>query len=163
MATFRKKGGRKLKAISTASLPDIVFMLLFFFMSTTHMKETTYKVSIGLPQATQLTKLEKKNLIKYVYIGEPNAQNSATYGTDSRIQLNDKIVNDPKKVEEFINSEREAMKEEDQGYMVVALKADENTKMGIISDVKQALRRANALKINYTAKKRNGDTYTAIK
>ncbi len=152
MATFRKKGGHKLKAISTASLPDIVFMLLFFFMSTTHMKENTYKVSIGLPQATQLTKLEKKNLVRYVYIGEPNAQNRQ-YGTDSRIQLDDDIVSNPEIVTSYIASQNAAMKEEDRGKMIVSLKADEHTKMGIISDVKQALRKANALKINYTAKK----------
>lgn len=153
MATFRKKGGRKLKPISTASLPDIVFMLLFFFMSTTHMKENTYKVTINLPQATELTKLEKKSLVKYIYIGAPNAQ-YRNLGTDSRIQLDDQIVDDPNKVQEYITSQRESMKEEDQGFMIVSLKADANTKMGIISDVKQALRKANALKINYTSKKK---------
>lgn len=154
MATFRKKGGHKLKAISTASLPDIVFMLLFFFMSTTHMKENTYKVSIGLPSATELTKLEKKSLVRYVYIGEPNAQNRM-FGTDSRIQLDDEIVSNPENVTSYIASQNAAMKEEERGLMIVSLKADEHTKMGIISDVKQALRKANALKINYTAKKAN--------
>lgn len=75
MAKFRKEGGHKLKAISTSSLPDIVFMLLFFFMSTTHMKETSAKVKIELPKATELTKMEKKSLVKYIYIGTPDAQN----------------------------------------------------------------------------------------
>lgn len=153
MATFRKKGGRKLNAISTASLPDIVFMLLFFFMSTTHMKETTFKVVMNLPTATQLTKLEKKSLVKYIYIGRPNAQNMSLYGSDSRIQMEDQIIDSPKKVQDMIVKERESMKEEEQGLMIVSLKADGSTKMGIISDVKQALRKANALKINYTAKK----------
>ena len=153
MASFRKKGGRKLKAISTASLPDIVFMLLFFFMSTTHMKENTYKVTINLPQATELTKLEKKSLVKYVYVGAPTKE-YRSLGTDSRIQLNDKIVDNPAEVQDYITVQREAMKEEDQNYMIVSLKADATTKMGIISDVKQALRKANALKVNYTSKKK---------
>ena len=160
MATFRKKGGKKLQAISTASLPDIVFMLLFFFMSTTHMKENTFQVKINLPQATQLTKLEKKSLVRYVYIGAPM---DAKLGNDSRLQLDDQIVDDPHKVQDYITSQRESMKEEDQGMMVVSLKADADTKMGIISDVKQALRQANALKINYTAKKLLNKQYQAPK
>lgn len=153
MATFRKSGGRKLKAISTASLPDIVFMLLFFFMSTTHMKEKTSMVQISLPEASQLVKLEKKNLVRHIFIGEPNKENRQ-YGTDSRIQLNDDIIDKPEEVTTWIATERASMPESDQGKMIVSLKADNKTKMGIISDVKQALRRANALKINYTAKKR---------
>lgn len=152
MAKFRKKGGHKLKAISTASLPDIVFMLLFFFMSTTHMKETTYKVEIKLPHATQLTKLEKKSLVRYVYIGTPNKENRK-FGTDSRIQLDDEIVANPDRVMTYIATQNAAMKEEEKGQMIVSIKADEHCQMGIVSDVKQALRKANALRVNYTAKK----------
>ena len=66
MAKFRKKGGRKVSGLSTASLPDIVFMLLFFFMSVTSMKETDYKVKIKLPAATEVKKLEKKSLVSYI-------------------------------------------------------------------------------------------------
>lgn len=152
MAKFRKEGGRKMQAISTASLPDIVFMLLFFFMTTTSMKETTYKVNIGLPTATQLVKLEKKSLVKYVYIGSPKREFVKAFGTESRVQLDEAFANDPKKdVQDYIVKERSAMKESDQGFMVVAMKVDKDTKMGIVTDVKQALRRANALKLNYTA------------
>jgi len=71
MSKFRKKGGKELPPISTASLPDIVFMLLFFFMVSTTMREVTYMVQIKLPEATELSKLEKKSLVSYFYVGEP--------------------------------------------------------------------------------------------
>lgn len=149
MAKFRKKGGKKLPAVSTASLPDIVFMLLFFFMTATTMKEVTYQVKMTFPQATELTKLENKSLVKYIYIGE--ALDKKKHGVESCIQLNDQIVEGPKRVGPFINSERESMKEDDQPKMMVALKIDKNTKMGIVTDVKTELRNAQALRITYTA------------
>ena len=151
MAKFRKDGGRKLSAISTASLPDIVFMLLFFFMTTTTMKEVALKVHITFPQATELTKLEKKSLVKYIYIGPPTRELKKAFGTEPRIQLDDAFANSANDVQEYITRTRAAMREDLQGYMVVALKIDKETQMGIVTDVKQALRNAYALKINYTA------------
>ena len=151
MAKFRKDGGRALPGLSTSSLPDIVFMLLFFFMTATSMKEVTYKVNINLPNATQLTKLEKKSLVKYVYIGQPKKEWVKYVGTESCIQLDDEFVKDADKVQTYIIDKRAAMNEDDQGQMVVSMKVDKDTKMGIVTDVKQSLRNANALKINYTA------------
>ncbi len=154
MARFRKEGGRKVGAISTASLPDIVFMLLFFFMTTTTMKEVSLKVNLKMPEATELTKLEKKSLVKYIYIGQPKRELQKAFGTEPRIQLDDAFANGPGDVQEYISRERAAMREDLQGYMVVSLKIDKETKMGIVTDVKQALRNAYALKINYTAVQR---------
>ncbi len=154
MATFRKKGGKRLPAISTASLPDIIFMLLFFFMTTTSMKEVTLMVDQKVPQATELQKLEKKSLVKYIYIGTPKREYKKAYGVESRIQLDDAFANDPSEVQTYIAAKRAAMKEEDQAFMIVSLKVDKDTKMGIVTDVKQALRNAYALKINYTATQR---------
>ena len=71
MSKFRKKGGKSTPAISTASLPDIIFMLLFFFMVVTVMRESELKVQVQVPQATELTKLEQKSLVNYIYIGKP--------------------------------------------------------------------------------------------
>ena len=71
MAKFKKKGGKGTPAISTASLPDIIFMLLFFFMVTTTMREATLLVRVVAPQATEVQKLEKKSLVDYIYIGPP--------------------------------------------------------------------------------------------
>jgi biopolymer transport protein ExbD len=157
MAKFRKKGGKKLPAISTASLPDIIFMLLFFFMTTTSMKEVTLMVNQKVPQATELTKLEKKSLVRYIYIGTPKKEYQKSYGIESRIQLDDAFANDPNEVQSYIATKRAAMKEDEQNLMIVSLKVDQETKMGIVTDVKQALRNAYAVRINYTATQRTNN------
>jgi biopolymer transport protein ExbD len=151
MAKFSRKGKGKRPGISTASLPDIVFMLLFFFMVTTVMREVTLKINVDLPSATEVKKLEKKSLVSYIYIGEPKRPFQGTYGTQSRIQLNDQFATTDD-IRDFITSEREQMSENDQKQMTVSLKVDDNTKMGIVTDVKQELRKASALKINYSAR-----------
>lgn len=150
MAKFVRKGKKSVGAINTASLPDIVFMLLFFFMTTTVMKEVDLKVDIRLPEATEATKLEKKDLVSFIYIGKPSIPFRKLYGTEPRIQLNDqfKTVED---IADFIAQQRDAMNEADQAKMVVSMKVHEDTKMKIVTDTKQALRRASALKINYSS------------
>ncbi|MAO01490.1 MAG: biopolymer transporter ExbD [Flavobacteriales bacterium] len=152
MSRFKKNGKKKMGAISTASLPDIVFMLLFFFMVTTVMRETTLFVSVVTPKATEIKKLEKKSLVSYIYIGEPIKRLQASYGTSSRIQLNDAFAT-VDEIQEFIAAEREARDEKEIPYMTASIKADESVKMGIVTDVKQELRKANALKINYSTRK----------
>ena len=152
MSRFKKNGKKKMGAISTASLPDIVFMLLFFFMVTTVMSETTLFVSLVTPKSTEIKKLEKKSLVSYIYIGEPIKRLQASYGTSSRIQLNDAFAT-VDEIQEFIAAEREARDEKEIPYMTASIKADESVKMGIVTDVKQELRKANALKINYSTRK----------
>lgn len=139
-------------AISTASLPDIVFMLLFFFMVSTSMRETTLFVKASLPEATEVAKLEKKSLVSYIYVGPPLRSFQALYGTEPRIQLNDsfKTLDD---IRDFISSERDAMGESDRPLLTTSLKVDEDTRMGIVTDIKQELRKASALKINYAARR----------
>ena len=154
MAKFSRKGKGGLPAISTASLPDIVFMLLFFFMVSTSMRETEMRVSLTLPEATEVAKLEKKSLVSYVYIGTPTLQYQKLYGTDSRIQLNDSFK-ELVDIRDFISSERDALSEADRNMLTTSLKVDQNTRMGIVSDVKQELRKAAALKINYAARRAN--------
>lgn len=153
MARIRKDEKREAPALSTSSLPDIIFMLLFFFMAVTTMKEVTYKVSIKSPEATELQKLENKSLVRYIYVGKPTKEYQKTYGTETRIQLSDAFA-DVSELEEYVVNERSAMKEEDQSLLTISIKADRDTKMGIISDIKQALRRAYALKISYAANQR---------
>ena len=152
MSRFKKRGKKGVGSINTASLPDIVFMLLFFFMTTTVMKEVDLKVSMHLPDATEAKKLEKKALVSFIYIGKPLSQFQKLYGTDPKIQLNDQFK-EVRDIQDFIAQERDAMNEADQAKMSVSLKIDENTKMGVVNDVKQALRRAQALKINYSSVK----------
>lgn len=150
MAVIRKAEKKEAPALSTSSLPDIIFMLLFFFMAVTTMKEVTYKVKVSPPSATELQKMENKSLVRYIYVGEPMKDYREQYGSATRIQLNDVFADIPE-IESFITMERSSMKEEDQNVMTVSIKADKDTKMGIITDIKQALRRAYALKINYQA------------
>lgn len=138
-------------AINTSSLPDVVFMLLFFFMATTSLREMDKLVQVKLPEATEIVKLERKDLAAYINVGEPIMDKQAEFGTDARIQLNDsfKSVDD---IRDFIAAERESISESDRPMMTVTIKADENVRMGIITDIKQELRRCSALKIMYSAR-----------
>jgi biopolymer transport protein ExbD len=153
MARFRKRGKKDLPSISTGSMPDIVFIILFFFMVTTTMREVTLKVKIKAPEATEVQKLEKKSLVSFIYIGPPIQ--SALYGTESRIQLNDsfRTVGD---ISDFIFAERETRDEADRQLLTTSLKVDSETRMGVVTDVKQELRKVGAFKINYSTRKAIG-------
>ncbi|MFC2151400.1 ExbD/TolR family protein [Bacteroidota bacterium] len=152
MARFERKGKGGLPEVSTASLPDIVFMLLFFFMVSTVMRETTLKIDQKLPGATEVKKLERKSLVSYINIGKPRRTFQAMYGTEPRIQLNDAFAK-VADIRDYVMAEREKMDENERPLMTVSLKVDEKTKMGIVVDVKQELRKASALKINYSTRK----------
>lgn len=154
MSKFNPGAAKKeVPPVTQASLPDIMFMLLFFFMVSTQLRENTVNVSQTLPWATEITKLEKKSLVSNIYVGSPTGAYRNTMGTDSRIQLDDKFstIND---IRPFIVGEWEKRSEDDRPKMTVSLKADTKTKMGIISEIKTELRKAEALKINYTSKKK---------
>ncbi len=157
MGKFKQKKEGGSPKINTASLPDIVFMLLFFFMVSTTMRETEVQVRVTVPEVTEVKKLEKKSLISYIYIGRPVAHVAKMYGTEPLIQLNDKLVNEEgipyESVQDFVLFEREKLPESDKSKMTMSLRIDENIPMGKVDDVKQALRRARALIINYSAKK----------
>ena len=153
MSKFGGSNNKKdVPGISSGSLSDIVFMLLFFFMVTTQLRETENKVIVKLPAASEVAKLERKDLASYINIGTPVRHLQAMYGTDARIQLNDsfKTVAD---IRDFIAAERDAMSEAERSLMTVNLRVDQDVRMGIVSDVKQELRRCSALKIMYAARK----------
>ena len=157
MAKFRRKKGKGAQKINTASLPDIVFMLLFFFMVTTTMREVEVQVKVRPSSATEVKKLEQKSLVSYIYIGRPARHLQSTYGSEPMIQMNDKLVNEEgipiESVQDFVLAEREALPEIDKNKMVMSLRIDPDISMGKVDDVKQALRRAKALIINYSARK----------
>ena len=152
MSKFRKKEKKGQPAVNTASLPDIVFMLLFFFMVTTVMRETSLKVENITPKATEVEKLEKKSLVAYLYIGKPVKNLQGAFGTAPRIQLNDafKTIDD---IPLFVEMEKDARDEAERNKITWSLKVDSKTKMGIVTEVKQELRKVNALKLNYSTKK----------
>jgi biopolymer transport protein ExbD len=149
MSKFKGKKDNALPAVNTASLPDIVFMLLFFFMVVTVMREDTLMIDNVLPQADQIEKLEKKYPISYIYAGKPG-KGYEKFGTEARLQLNDKFA-DISEIRSFINAERASItREELVDFLTISLKVDKEANMGIVGDIKKELREANALKINYT-------------
>ena len=150
MARFKKAGSRKVPGINTGSMSDIIFMFLFFFMVITTIREVTLLVKIKPPQASEVQKLEKKALVSFIYIGQPM---QTKYGTESRIQLNNSFssVSD---IQAFIAAERQSRNENDRKLLTTSLKVDGDTKMGVVTDVKQELRKASAFKINYSTRKK---------
>jgi biopolymer transport protein ExbD len=151
MAKFKREKKGDGPSISTASLPDIVFMLLIFLMVSTVLRDADLKVMVDVPGATEIKKMERKELVSTIFIGKPLRSFQDLYGTEPRIQLNDAFATKDD-IRDFIASERENMKENDRPKMVVSLKVDEDTKMGTVTDVKQELRKASALKINYSTR-----------
>ncbi len=160
MAKFAKKKEGDLPAVSTASLPDIVFMLLFFFMTVTTMKDSSLLVENQLPNANQIKKLEKKDRVIYIYVGRPTREYVSVFGEEPKIQLNDKFAN-VDEVGSYILAERAKKPQELQNVLTTALKVDRNANMGLIMDIKQELRKVNALKVNYTTYE--GDAFNNLK
>lgn len=152
MSMFKRKD-HEVPGLNTASLPDLIFAVLFFFIIVTHMRQVQMKVEYKVPQGTQLEKLTKKSTVSYIYIGKPIRQLQPVAGEATRIQLNDKYA-DVSDIADYISAERSHMAPEDLKKMTVSIKADRQTCMGIITDVKQALRQSGALKINYSAQQK---------
>ncbi|MBK9762080.1 MAG: biopolymer transporter ExbD [Flavobacteriales bacterium] len=146
MSRFKDKGGKSTPPISTASLPDIIFMLLFFFMVTTVMRETDLLVKITLPEATEVTKLEDKALVDYIYVGPPS---NKALGTEPMMQLNDQFAK-LEEIDPWVKANEERRDEVLRPKITRSLKVDKDTYMKFVTDVKQELRKSNALKINYS-------------
>ncbi|MGB1294133.1 MAG: ExbD/TolR family protein [Flavobacteriales bacterium] len=150
MSRFKKKGSGKMAPISTASLPDIVFMLLFFFMVSTVMRENTLLISNKLPKASQVKKIKRKSLVDYIYVGHPK---DAKFGTQPKIQLNDAFA-DVEEIQAWVHNNRDARREEEIKFLTAAIKADEKVNMGVITDIKEELREVQQYKIMYSTGKK---------
>lgn len=150
MSRFKKNEKKEVPGINTGSMSDIIFMFLFFFMVITTIREATLYVKINAPSATEVQKLERKNLVSYIYIGTP--MRPQVYGTEPRIQLNDQFAT-VEDIAEFIEKERAARNENDRQFLTTSFKIDKDVKMGIVTDVKQELRKVGAFKINYSTKR----------
>ena len=149
MSKFKKKTSTS-QDIPMASLPDIIFMLLFFFMVTTVLRESDILVEQKIPSARELSKLERKSLVSYIYIGKPK---KSDMGTEPRIQINDRLVQ-PADIQKFVNEEKDKLSEVERDQITMALKVDREVKMGIVVDVQQELKEVNARKILYSATKK---------
>ena len=150
MARFKKKKSGGAQKINTSALPDIIFMLLFFFMVATVLRTEEEMVRVIRPEASEIYKIEKKHLIRYINIGPPQDKR---YGTEPVIQLNDQFA-DVAQIRDWVENERLTLAEAEQTKMWVSMKVDQDTKMGVVTDVKQELRKASALKVLYSANSR---------
>ena len=139
--------------LNTSSLPDLIFAFLFFIMMVTSIREVTPKVAFqNLPTATELTKLEEKSLVSFIYVGKPIPELQAKFGTAPAIQLNDQITTDASAVYGFVKDQEAQIQDERRKLMTISIKGDASTKMKIIADIKHELRRADALNISYSAR-----------
>jgi biopolymer transport protein ExbD len=145
MSKFKKKTNVK-QEIPTSSMPDVVFMLLFFFMVTTELRKTSIDVMQRIPEATQMKKLQRKSLIADLYIGEPKKKDQ---GTDAKIQVNDVFIT-TKDIIIWASRTRDELPENERDQFTVSFKVDSEAKRGIIADVETELRKANARKILYS-------------
>ena len=149
MGKFKKKS-KASQEIPTSALPDIIFMLLFFFMVTTVLRETTINVEQHIPNASQLRKLQRKSLVSYLYVGKPKSV--AQWGDEPKIQANDVFI-ETSGIVKWVEQEKAKLSEVERDQITIAMKVDEKAKMGLISDVQLELREANARKLMYTVRK----------
>ena len=152
MSRFKRQRQRTVPALNVASLPDLIFTVLFFFMIVTHMRDVDPKVQYNVPEGTELTKVVNKSGLVYLFIGKPVDAQGRVIADETRIQMGNRYVT----VDEIgaeIEKERNRMSEDDRQRLTVSIRADRDTEMGLINDVKQALRKAGALNINYSATK----------
>jgi len=132
---FEKKRASTKQEIPTASLPDIVFMLLLFFMVSTTLREVDVLVQFTLPEAEAIEKIENKRLISYIWVGN-----------DEKIQLNDNLVA-MKEIRPIMYEKRVNLPN-----VIVSLRVDKNSNMGVVTDIQQELRKADARRVNYSAR-----------
>ena len=143
---FQKKTARTEQGIPTASLPDIIFMLLIFFMVSTVLREREIQVRTVLPNAEAIEKIEQKRLVSYIYIG-PEKLDGNRLG-ETKIQIDDALIEDVRNVRTIMY--RKLMEEP---KLIVSLREDSESEMGYMYDVQQELREAGTLRINYSTKR----------
>lgn len=143
MAHFTKKSAKTEQKIPTSAMPDIVFMLLIFFMVTTVLREVELQVQIEYARAENIEKIEQKRLVSYIYIG-PERLGGGEMG-DTRVQIDDSLIDDMGSIRTIMYD-----KLAEEAQLIVSLRVDQDANMGIVSDVIQELREAGTLRINYS-------------
>jgi biopolymer transport protein ExbD len=131
---FEKKRASTKQEIPTASMPDIIFMLLLFFMVTTTLREVEVLVDYKLPYAEALEKIENKRLVAYIWVGN-----------NKKMQINDSFVQ-VEDVQRIMYSKRQELPN-----VIVSLRVDVGTDMGLVTDIQQELRKAFCLRLNYSS------------
>ena len=137
MQSIFRRSSHDMPGLNLASMPDLIFTVLFFFMIVTHMRHDDVKVRYQVPAGTEVQKLQQKSAVINIYIGE------------GKIQVNNQLT-DVEHLPQLIEAEHKKLSEDNAERLTVSLKADKHTPMGIIADVKEALQRSFALRINYS-------------
>ena len=143
MSKFKKKAANTKQAVPTSAMPDIIFMLLIFFMVVTVLREVELLVRVDFTDAENIEKIEQKRLVSTVWIG-PEILGGDQYG-DSKVQIDDALVEDLVEIRRLMYD-----KLLEEPRLIVSLRVDETSEMGLISDVQQELREAMTLRINYS-------------
>lgn len=149
MRLYRNRN-HDIPALNTASLPDLIFSILFFFMLVVHMRKATVHVKYQVPTATELSRLYNKSSVQYIYIGRPVNKLGQVDGKETVVQLNDHLTSIPE-IKNYLIRLSAALPPEQRRQLSVSIKADRHVDMGTIMDLKQALREANVLNVNFTA------------
>jgi biopolymer transport protein ExbD len=144
-AHFKKKTKTK-QEIPTTAMPDIVFMLLIFFMVTTVLREVTLLVKVDFTKAENIQKIDQKRLVSYIYIG-PERLSGNRYG-DTKVQIDDQMISEVPAIRNIMYD-----KLLEQPKLIVSLRIDQKSEMGLVTDVKEELRKAGTLRINYSTKR----------
>lgn len=144
MSKFKKKQAETKQAVPTSAMPDVVFMLLIFFMVTTVLREVELQVQVQYTEAENIEKIEQKRLVSYIYIGPEQLGNNRL--GDTKVQIDDTLV------DEIQGSIRNIMYDKimEEPRLIVSLRVDQDSEFGIITDVQQELRHAGTLRINYS-------------
>jgi len=147
MSKFKKKSANTKQEVPTASLPDMVFILLIFFMVTTVIRQVNLKVRVILTNASNIEKIEEKRLLSYIYMGPEKLDGNNVGAT--KVQIDDVLMEDIKNIRTVMYD-----KLIEQPKLIVSLRVDIDSEMGLVTDVKQELREAGTLRINYSTKRK---------
>ena len=142
-AHFKKKSAQTKQEIPTASMPDIIFILLVFFMVVTVMRTTDMLVLLRIPQAEAVEKIDQKRLIQYVYVG-PEVLDNGEYG-DAAVQVDDAIVRNLPQLRQLMFQRLRV-----EPRTIISMRVDNEVETGVLYDVQQEFREAEALRINYS-------------
>jgi hypothetical protein len=165
MSKFKKDSGKKLPGVNTSSLPDIVFMLLFFFMVATTSKEVDPSVTVEQPEGTKTTDMtpyKQRSEIDFLYLGEPRNPNRApdfklgyALSLDNVVQATADELYTTNAIGQWKKDKFEEKKSRItvpiEG-VITCVKADKGAPSGLIFDIRKELQEVNGLTIAYAVK-----------
>ena len=149
MKSMFHQSRRSVPSLNVASMPDLIFTVLFFFMIVTHMRSDEVKVRLQVPAGVEVQKLANKQAVVNLYIGRKVERGKSNENTWC-VQLNNNVLQ-PNDIPALIEQIRSGLSAENQSRLTVSLRVDKKAPMGLVSEVKRNLQQAYALKINYSA------------